>query len=191
MTARVTVRTARSGLRLRPLEPADETRARAAHRELAADGFEFLLGDLAEDADAGASFAALVDRLELERQGRDLPEGRVPATFLVAVVGDDLVGRVSIRHELNEYLARVGGHIGYAVRPASRRRGFGVEILRQALGVAREVGLEEVLVTCDVDNVASIAVIERCGGVLMSVVDVGAGHVPKRHYRLQAGVPTE
>lgn len=40
------------------------------------------------------------------------------------------------------------------------------EMLRQALGVARELGIDPTLVTCDVDNVGSRAVIERNGGVL-------------------------
>ena len=64
--------------------------------------------------------------------------------------------------------AHEGGHIGYAVRPAHRRRGYATEILRQSLIVARAVGVDGVLVTCDDDNVGSAAVIERCGGVLES-----------------------
>ena len=43
-----------------------------------------------------------------------MPDGLVPATFLVADVDGVLVGRTSIRHELDEFLAREGGHIGYA-----------------------------------------------------------------------------
>jgi predicted acetyltransferase len=49
---------------------------------------------------------------------------QVSSTFLLAEVDGDIVGRVSIRHELNAYLPSVGGHIGYAVRPAYRRRGY-------------------------------------------------------------------
>jgi predicted acetyltransferase len=105
----------------------------------------------------------------------------VPATFLVADVEGALVGRVSIRHELNDYLARVGGHIGYGVRPRHRRRGFATEILRQALVVARAEGVEPVLVTCDEDNLASATVIERVGGSLEGV-SPGPNGVPMRRY---------
>lgn len=88
----------------------------------------------------------------------------MPGTFLVAEVDGQLVGRVSIRHELNEFLTARGGHIGYGVRPAHRRRGYAGEILRQSLVVARAAGVGDVLITCDEDNVASRKVIERHGG---------------------------
>jgi predicted acetyltransferase len=66
-----------------------------------------------------------------------MPADRVPATFLVADVDGAIVGRVSIRHELNDHLTHFGGHIGYGVRPAHRRRGYATEILRQSLVIAR------------------------------------------------------
>jgi predicted acetyltransferase len=71
----------------------------------------------------------------------------VPATFLVAEAEGQIVGRVSIRHELNACLAEVGGHIGYGVRPGFRRRGYATAIMRQSLAVASSIGLERVLVT--------------------------------------------
>jgi predicted acetyltransferase len=73
------------------------------------------------------------------------------------------------------------GHIGYGVLAEHRRRGYATEMLRQSLVVARAVGVDRVLVTCDHDNVGSATVIERCGGVLHSVIDCEDG-VPKRRY---------
>jgi predicted acetyltransferase len=150
-----------TALRLRPLRIGDEAEAIAAHEELARDGFDFLL-----DWNRWEAWADYLARLERQRCGLDLPPDRVPATFLVAQVGPDLVGRVSIRHELNAFLTDIGGHIGFGVRPAHRRRGYAAEILRQALVVARALGVDAALVTCDEDNAASARVIERAGGVL-------------------------
>lgn len=152
-------------LQLRPLRPSDEAAAWAAQRELAPDDFEFLL-----NVQPGEPWADYVVRMERYRRG-DVPEHLVPASFLVAEVGGELVGRVSIRHRLNDWLFERGGHIGYGVRPAFRRRGYASEILRQSLGIAKELGIERALLTCEDDNVASAAVIEGAGGALENVVD--------------------
>ncbi len=117
-----------------------------------------------------------------ESVGSGLLPGRVPATFRAGFVGRDLMGRVSIRHELNERLARIGGHIGYAVRPAFRRRGYATQMLHQALRLASDLGIDPALITCDDTNVGSIATIERCGGVLQDIVTDGGHVVGKRRY---------
>ena len=146
---------------LRPLAVSDEKQARQAHRELAQDAFDFLL-----DLKRGEPWPAYLARLEGLRLGVDVPKGWVPATFLVAEVDGQVVGRVSIRHQLNPYLAEVAGHIGIGVLPDFRRRGYATAILRQSLAVAATTGLARLLVTCDAKNVGSINVIENCGGVL-------------------------
>lgn len=164
-------------LRLRPLRTDDEAEAVRAHEELVADDFELLLGWSPE-----RTWADLLEQHERERLGLDLPAGRVPAVFLVAEVDGEIVGRTSIRFALNDWLAAYGGHVGYGVRPAHRRRGHATEILRQSLVLARAGGVDRVLVTCDDDNVGSSAVIERCGGVLEGLVDEPGQAVPKRRY---------
>ncbi len=75
-----------------------------------------------------------------------------------------------------------GGHIGYCVRPGFRRRGYATEILRQAVIVARSIGIDRVLVTCDDDNAASIAVIESNGGKLDGVRPATDQGPPHRRY---------
>lgn len=171
-----------SDLVLRPLTVVDEPAARQTHAELAAEGFEFLL-DLRDDE----PWAAYVDRLERLRGGLDVPADRVPATFLIAEVDGELVGRASVRHTLNPYLARVGGHIGYGIRQCARRRGHATEILHRSLDLLRRLGVERALITCDDDNIGSATVIERCGGVLQDVVDDDG--VLKRRYWVELARP--
>jgi predicted acetyltransferase len=48
--------------------------------------------------------------------------------------------------------------------------------------VARALGVTDVLVTCDDDNVGSASVIERCGGTLDSIVDRDGGATAVRRY---------
>ena len=152
------------GLRLRALRVDDEAAARAAHAELAREDFVFLLGLRDDD-----TWAGYLDRLAANAEGRDVPEGFVPATFLVAEVEGMLVGRISLRHELNDFLLREGGHVGYAVRPEHRGHAHARRMLAAGLDLLRERGVERVLVTCDDDNLASRRTIEACGGVLEDV----------------------
>ncbi len=163
-------------LSLRPLGLGDEADARTAHAELAGEGFDFLL-----DLRPGEPWAIYVRRLERLRHGDDVPPDRVPATFLVAEVDETIVGRVSIRHALNDFLANFGGHIGYGVRPAYRRRGYADAMLRQALVVARGAGVGRVLLTCDDGNEASASIIERAGGMLEDI-RVAPDGIGKRRY---------
>ena len=126
-------------------------------------------------------WADWIDLLERYRQGIDLPENRVRTAFLAADVDGQLVGRTSIRFELNDFLAERGGHVGYAVIPEFRRRGYATAILEESVVIARNEGVNSVLVTCDDTNTGSIKVIERCGGVLENTV-VGDDGVAFRRY---------
>ena len=94
------------------------------------------------------------------------PAGWVPSTTWWWVDGGDYLGRIALRHQLTERLRETGGHIGYDVRPTARRRGHATAMLRAALPRAHDMCIDPVLVTCDVDNLASRKVIEANLGVL-------------------------
>lgn len=132
----------------------------------------------------GMPFTRYLEVLKQYAKGEQLPPDHVPSTFLFAF--DDearIVGRITIRHALNDFLFRLGGHIGYAVLPEFRRRGYATDMLRQALQIAgRDLGLRRVLLTCDDDNVGSIRTIEKNGGVLENVVTGPDVATPKRRY---------
>jgi predicted acetyltransferase len=164
-------------LRLRLPRLDDEDAVRAAQSALRADDFLFALW-----LDEAPSWTAYLDELDRRREDRTISEDQVPSVFLLADVGGELVGRSSIRFALNDFLLREGGHIGYGVLPAHRRRGYATEILRQSLAIVRAQGVDRVLVTCDVDNAASATVIERCGGVLEDIHEESRDGIPKRRY---------
>ncbi|ANS80173.1 Acetyltransferase [Serinicoccus hydrothermalis] len=161
-------------LTLRPPTVQDEPALRRMHEQLAAESFDFLLAE--------GPWAQILAQVQAESEGRDLLPGRVRADFLVAAAEGIPVGRVSIRHELSPFLREVGGHVGYAVAPEFRRRGHATQILRLSVERLRGLGVEQVLVTCDDDNLASAATIERCGGVLEDVRARPGGGMPKRRY---------
>jgi predicted acetyltransferase len=93
----------------------------------------------------------------------------VPDTKRWIVEGDRLIGFLSVRHELNDFLLEQGGHIGYSVRPSERRQGHATRACAWGLDLLRGLGVERALITCDDDNAASAATILRNGGVLEDV----------------------
>ncbi|MFJ4921914.1 GNAT family N-acetyltransferase [Streptomyces sp. NPDC088725] len=112
-------------------------------------------------------FSAYVARLRAESlEETPRVEGWVPGTTLWYVEDDTFLGRLTIRHRLTPFLRELGGHIGYAVRPTARRQGHATAMLGASLPVARGLGIESVLVTCDTTNTPSRKVIEAAGGVL-------------------------
>jgi predicted acetyltransferase len=163
-----------------PLETEEQEFLRA-HRATTPDVPSFL-----HYYEEGMPFARYLEVLEERARGENLPPNHVPSTFLFAFVASRIVGRVSIRHELNEFLLRVGGHIGYVVVPEFRRQGYATAILRQSLEIAHDqLGIARVLVTCDDDNIGSIRAIEKNGGVLENVVSGPDLARPKRRYWIE------
>lgn len=128
-----------------------------------------------------AGFTAYVAGLRADADpAATRPAGRVRCTTWWWVHDDEYLGRIAVRHRLNEPLLEWGGHIGYDVRPSARRQGHGTAMLRAVLPRARELGIDSALVTCDPDNIGSRRVIESCGGVLED----------ERHGKWRYWVPT-
>ncbi len=84
--------------------------------------------------------------------------------FLVNDV-NQIVGMIDIRHELNEYLRTIGGHIGYSIRPSERKKGYASYLLKEALIICKELNIKQNLITCNEDNIGSAKVILNNGGI--------------------------
>lgn len=124
-----------------------------------------------------AAFDAYVARVLGERDEAAVqPSGFVPMTTMWWATGEQVLGRLTIRHRLTPTLEMAGGHISYYVRPTARRRGHATAMLATALPIANSLGIDEALLTCDETNTASRRVIAANGGRFLDVV----GH--KRRY---------
>ena len=131
-----------------------------------------------DEVESAAGFAAWVARLtDQSDPAKPVDAGRVHCTYRWIVDGGRVLGAIALRHELNDFLLRVAGHIGYGVRPSARRRGVATWALGQMLTEARTLGLDRVLVTCEQHNTASARTIEHHGGTLEDIRDTELGTV--------------
>ncbi len=120
-------------------------------------------------------------RVEEERGGKWLGD-RVPQSYYWYVRDGRIIGRIRLRHDLDDRLRKEGGHIGYDVRPSEWGKGHATDMLRRMLKIARDEGFSRVLLTCDEENAASARVIEKCGGVLQNTIISPKSGKPHRRY---------
>ena len=106
---------------------------------------------------------------KLENDRNCIPsEEKVPAEtyFLVRESDNKIVGMINIRLCLNKRLSKFAGHIGYGIRPTERRKGYNKINLYLGLMEAQKIGLDKVMLDCDVENLGSSKTMEALGGKL-------------------------
>ena len=100
-------------------------------------------------------------------KGINLPDGYVPATEYFLWDDDKIVGLFRIRHELNEFLAKGAGHIGYGIRKEYRGKGYATQGLRLTIEKAWEIIKEdEIYMSVNKDNAASLQVQKANGAYI-------------------------
>jgi predicted acetyltransferase len=112
---------------------------------------------------------------------------KVPCETLWLCAQDIFIGEVSFRHELNDFLRVMGGHVGYGIRPTLMNQGYGTLALRLTRERAARRGMDRLLVTCDPDNQASEKVIIKNGGVYETTSENPYGYSPSKLF----WVPTQ
>lgn len=121
----------------------------------------------------------------LQQAESDPLAGMVPASrFWLIGAGNRYLGDVDVRHHLNEALGCYGGHIGYNIRPSERRKGYGKLICRLGIEEARKLGIGDILITCDDDNIGSCKIIEANGGQLQDKIDNDRDVLTRRYWIL-------
>jgi tagatose 1,6-diphosphate aldolase len=117
-------------------------------------------------------------RVELaERVPGDATKGWVPFYhFELWVDGHpDPVGHVNLRVGDTEHVVQHAGHVGYSVSRRFRGRRYAARATRMVLDFAHEIGMDEVWITSNPDNHASLRTLEILGAERVNEVDVPPG----------------
>lgn len=85
------------------------------------------------------------------------------------------VGKISIRIG-SSYHSYYNGNIGYEIDSDYRGNNYAYLASKMVLDVARFYNMKEIILTCEVDNIASSKTIEKLGGVLIETI------LPPRDY---------
>jgi predicted acetyltransferase len=123
-----------------------------------------------DEVETETGFSAWIGRLAAEANTAVPPaDGRVHADYWWIIEEQAYLGCIALRHGLNDFLLRAGGHVGYGLRPSARGRGLAAWAVYKIIPRAQDLGLDRLLVTCEDSNVASARTIENVGGVLEDV----------------------
>ena len=116
-----------------------------------------------------------------DKKEKGLIEGQPVSFHYWAIDNGKFIGEFQLRTEFGEKVLNDIGSIGYAVRVSEWGKGYGTEILRLGLEIAREKGMEKVLLNINENNVASIRVCEKAGGKLQDTININ-GEKNRRYW---------
>lgn len=111
--------------------------------------------------------------------------------FRIATADGVEVGHINLRVGMSEHVQLCAGHVGYAIAESFRGHHYALQACR-ALAPFALVMYQEIILTCDPDNHASMRTIERLGATFIDEVAI-PNHDPgyargarrKRRYRWQ------
>lgn len=97
--------------------------------------------------------------------GINMPDWMVPQSSYWLFNNDLPIGIGRIRHCLNDSLRETGGHIGYAIRPSERGKGYGTVLLALLMEKSKQLDISQLQVGAEAYNIQSNKIIMRNGGV--------------------------
>ena len=129
-------------------------------------------------------YSEWLSKVNSDRNIETVEKGRVPSDLYITVnkQTEKIVGIIQIRQSLNPYLEKFGGHIGDAIRPTERNKGYATTQIALALEKCKELGIKKVLITCKDWNKASARTIEKNGGELENTLTDDDGNIFLRYW---------
>lgn len=108
------------------------------------------------------SFEEFYNNLEINKHIDEInPNYANQTTYVLVDENNHIYGMANLRHELKGKLFEIGGHVGYAIRPSERGKGYGTIQLKLLIKVMNEMGIEKALITCRENNIGSKKTMEK------------------------------
>lgn len=111
----------------------------------------------------------------------NITNGIVPYSEYWLIENGEYIGTIVIRHKPSGRLESIKSHIYFHIIPSKREKGYGLKILELGLVKARKLGLKDIIITCNYDNVASRKIIEQNGGIFIEDITVPDGPVMNKY----------
>lgn len=117
------------------------------------------------------SFEEFYNNLETNKHIDEIyPNYANQTTYVLSDEHNHIYGLANLRHELKGKLIEIGGHVGYAIRPSERKKGYATIQLGLLLEKFKELNIEQALITCRENNIASKKTMEKFIGRADSLV---------------------
>lgn len=110
-------------------------------------------------------FEGLVTLLTDFADGKRLFSDMVANSTFWLVEHNEIIAVSHLRHELNDALRHMGGHIGLGVRPSYRGKGVSKKLLELTMEEAKKRDIHTLHIHCYKNNLASVNMIKSCGGL--------------------------
>ncbi len=120
----------------------------------------------------------VVDLCEDYRLSEDEAYDGVPCVFYNILLHNrkTCVGKIDLRLKMDERMYYFG-HVGYYVNFIHRGKNYAYHACKLLFKIARkEFGMEELIITCSPDNIASYKTLVKLGGEYLETVNVPADH---------------
>lgn len=132
---------------------------------------------------SSSDYAQWVEKIQTNALAGDDEWGK--SLLYLCFDDENFIGLLSIRYELPKALSEKYGDIGYGVRPSERKKGYATQMLKFALTVCKENGMEKAILGCYKSNIASAATIIKCGGILVAENDNYKNGIVSQYYELK------
>lgn len=117
----------------------------------------------------GENIALVLNRVIRKKEALE----HVPAYLFDIVLHDGTsIGQIDLRVGVSRMLIMYGGQVGYGINKPFRGNGYAAEACVLLISVAKKIGYDELWITCNPENIASIRTCEKIGAKLIERVNV-------------------